>query len=119
MGHTPGPWKISEGAYGWQTRVSWAYGAAGAQCHIDTDGEGGPYTSGADPRAEANATLIAAAPGLLAACKDLAQQLTDMHAATNDLGLAERFEDDSINMLSDGRAALDSARAAIARAVGK
>lgn len=74
--HTPGPWAISEGAYGMQTAVSWLYDDrdrcdsgeySGEKCWIDTDKDGAPYFMGPDPHAEANARLIAAAPDLLEA----------------------------------------------------
>ena len=66
----------------------------------------------------ANARLIAASPALLAACRGISQQLRDLHAAIADQGLEGRFVDDSINMISEGRTAIESADAAIAAATG-
>lgn len=87
--HTPGPW-------GRNIKPASRYPViyAGRSTHVAV-----VTTQGlTDQELEANCDLIAAAPELLAALQDL------VHAATHHL--------------ADGRAAVDQARAAIARATG-
>lgn len=59
--HTPGPWRTYQGDGRWivATTSSWAYAATGLIPQLDAETE------------EANARLIAAAPDLLEACKQV------------------------------------------------
>lgn len=72
------------------------------------------------PQSEAHARRIAQAvnshDALVAACRAVRQQLIDLHAAIADQEITSRFVDDSIDMLSDGRTAIDAADAALAAA---
>jgi hypothetical protein len=56
---------------------------------------------------------------LLTALRQTAQQLRDLHAAIANEDLDDVFADDAIDMLSEGRRALDHADAAIAKSTGK
>ena len=51
---------------------------------------------------------------LVEALERTTQQLVDLHAAIVDQGIEHRFIDDSVNMMSEGATAIDSARAALA-----
>jgi len=91
--HTPGPWRLSSGD---ETEIfSGAKPVARAHC--------GGLTSVKLPEAEANARLIAAAPELLAALEEMYALYAD-HAQYDEEG--------------HETAAINSARAAIARATG-
>ena len=58
MGHTPGPW-VNDGSHPeWERNVVWAGDVVVAHAVDDQHGN-----------ADANARLIAAAPGLLSACR--------------------------------------------------
>lgn len=67
--HTPGPWLITEEPDGWDARY--------ATFRLNTEDDGSPEASLCDisewnhPRARADAHLIAAAPDLLAALRDM------------------------------------------------
>ena len=69
-----------------------------------------------DEELHAIALMFKAAPDLLAALTATTQQLIDLQAAIRDLGLADDFEDDSINILSEANAAVETAVVAIAQA---
>ena len=102
--HTPGPWIVGvtvDRAYG-----EWPVFRLRDMNDADPDGA----------EVQANARLIAAAPDLLAACERLRQQLFDLHAAIHNQELDDTFIDDSINMLSEGRTAIERADSAIAQA---
>jgi hypothetical protein len=103
--HTPGPW-ITSAMYGLQNEheyLVWANDAA--VCHVFQRSEN------ADPAAtqRANARLIASAPDLLAALQSM---LDADDAICNNVG---RGVDQAMSRI----AAIDSARAAIARAQGE
>ena len=112
--HTPSPWKVNK----WE-RENYTDGFE----YIVTDSRGlGIVTlcqKGENETTKANARLIGAAPELLKACKQLRQELHDIHAAINGMGLIDKFQDDSINMLSEGQTAIQRADTTIAKAEGR
>jgi len=73
-----------------------------------------------DDQATADAALIVAAvnsrDALVAACRAVRQELDDLHLAIADQGIEARFIDDRVNMLSEGRTAIERADAALALA---
>jgi hypothetical protein len=92
MAFTPGPWKVDE-PYRNEVYIDGANGRTVAF-----------VTHNDDERKEqaADACLIAAAPDLLAACKALLEGIDEYWAT-----------------LPEGKAAIDAARAAVARAEGR
>lgn len=98
MTHTPGPWSISQsrGLYSGEARNLYTVsGACGTICTT-------PNPSVADNAA--NARLIAAAPELLDAMREMLRQFADH----------EQYDEDGYDT-----AAINKARAAIARATGE
>jgi hypothetical protein len=109
--HTPGPWK----AHTFAPEIGIGhYVTAGIQDSIPICS-----TDRCDLASTADAHLIAAAPNLLEACRKLRRQLDDLQVAIIDQNLTDRFIDDSINMMSEGKTTLGMADAAIAKAEGK
>jgi len=75
--HTPGPWRATtlHGATTHEPWMVWADGPNAAIAHVFQRSEAG---SGNNVQQCANARLIAAAPDLLAACKEVVRWYTDV-----------------------------------------
>ncbi len=112
--HTPGPWNYHISDYGLDIFGEDRH-VAGESWYPRVFSEGTPERE----EKEANARLIAATPELLGELESVTQQLTDLLAAITDMDIQNRFIDDSVNMMREGRIALLSARAAIAKAKGE
>lgn len=97
-GHTPGPWTKVNGEL---------FGPHGRRVLVSDSGIGVVCGSNPDPEHEANARLIAAAPELLEALRDLLRAVG--RAGYDDADSGELFELDS---------AAEEARAVIAKATG-
>ena len=115
MEHTKGPWEVRDVSQAWMTILGneqWNGDKAIIGTVLPTEH---PFM-GRTPEQLANGRLIAAAPELLEACHRVTQQLLDLHAAIVDQHLEGCFVDDSIDMLSEGRTAIEHADAAICTA---
>lgn len=105
--HTPGPWKITEDDYGHE---HWFGGAGEGQICVNGWVNGGckKYPS-KWRKLQANARLIAAAPELLEALKDLLETFeAEIHCEYN-----------GTSMLYEKLSYADGARAAIAKATNQ
>lgn len=100
--HTPGPWKWSDAHSATDERYTWSLLGASGYGILSCDGEGNSPQGLGD---FANARLIAAAPELLEALKQV----------TRLFGREIPFDRDHYPTI---REAVDCARAAIAKAVG-
>ncbi len=98
------------------------WGLSTSECIIDVNGKAIAYVdpyyrSGNMDENEANKALIVRAVNchdrLVEALRGVSRELNDLHAAIADQGLADRFVDDSINMISEGQTAIEQARAAL------
>jgi len=115
--HTPTPWKaedefsITGPVYGVPDALIATFGGI----HINTANQ---RVLRAEKDANRSFVLLAcnSHDALVEACETLQQQLTDLHAAIADQWLGAHFVDSSIDMLSEGRTAIDAARAALAKA---
>jgi hypothetical protein len=97
--HTPGPWSVSNG-------LSTVWANDGERQIADCDK--GPLRSAGEDLA--NARLIAAAPELLAALREIESKLTAL--------LCDRVLDSTLPEFYEVRDARNSARAAISKAEG-
>lgn len=103
-GHTPGPWECDGATVFAVEHHGWRKGVEQFHNRFYAGVQRGPYT----PAAElvANAKLISAAPDLLAALRDLADDID------------ERFDMESRSTNPGMKAAVSNARAAIVKATG-
>jgi hypothetical protein len=117
--HTAEPWLLN--TCGDRREIISSDGSVmGEMCGDDSDPHCWPITANAE-RLVACVNACAginpeAVPDLLAALEAVTQQLADLHAAIADQGLSGQFVDDSINMMSEGQTAIESARAALVKA---
>jgi hypothetical protein len=118
IGHTPGPWRI------WSEKDSGGRLSVLEVCETQDRGRHSHFASVAKhwPEAEANARLIAAAPDLLAALKDLAEAVESMqatfgciqggHPEEDDMHFHEKWAEEFL------KERMEPVRAAIAKAEG-
>lgn len=106
MSHTPGPWELIEGDI-WSAPIEGGCTMAKGRCMVaQVRGWGHlQYRPDGEEMQDANGRLIAAAPDLLAALRDLVAISSGKH------------DDNAYN--EEWTAAEDRARAAIAKAEGK
>ena len=69
--HTPGPWKLIEGPQEFSPDAAWIIGSDSSETICDVLSSDCVAAPSDEEEIHANALLIAAAPDLLAACKEL------------------------------------------------
>jgi hypothetical protein len=109
--HTPGPWIVDVDKQG----GDWVYNVRTAAPHNPAGGAGkhiAVCNKQMQARGEDNASLVAAAPDLLAAC----EAATKLHGFVE--SLERKVDDDCAQILRAADAILEQLRAAIAKARG-
>lgn len=103
MKHTPGPWFIEHDASQFENHAAISAKTHGMLAHVVWKMEDDDQT----PECEANARLIAAAPDLLAALREISADYAD------------RFDLESPSTNPGIKIVIEQARAAIAKATGE